>query len=711
VYREQEPAVFTIEISRETASKVAEFQLLPRKTKNSGKRSSTHPLAERSSTHPLAVTKDDIYGGLSKEVFRNPDVVDLHAKSFRTHSDLCSAVHLEITECKCLACLRKLPHTPIEAVKPVSASTACESKYNSTTRKPSFAGAGSLDGLWINAEGSRVATIHEDIVCFENGPTSKMERPNDGNISIILPDYGTLDATYTAGKLVWNDGDEWVWAGPHQNDDSKCLVESERVPEDTHDAAQNRAKVDSHTRSLRARIGGGGGAASDSTSLPPERKTRGLPDPNVFPGAGGGSFFWSSDGVGRGIEFPTHIGGSTTSALAQSWVSYWGGKRNVPVDGEEPRVRVILTDSYPRVFLFELNSPRTTNMLDTEMVADGSMAFEAILDIMQRHNGRNTYGPMSYVFQGVGPHFCPGGNPNTYPGGLPDGVNRWGMSSYALALNAMNWNKLGIPGVTCLHGASVGGGAAQTLNTTFRSMEHRASVSFGNLSRGMCPIMLLSKHIPAINYAGAIAYYLTDDTWAPTALFQCGYCRQVVKGNSESKQEGLRFAKRLATSARATVLSSMRPALDMYEQFAMEGIGLDRAASDTQSAFNINKESTNRSLTKTKALPKIEADPDIKVKKNELINEDSAVLKLEVPTGKTVLEMKQKISSAWNLSMDDFTLMNGDKELKDSDIVPEKAKNGSIKLVMKESDDTEYGDDYDYDDDDWGEGDYEYDEE
>jgi enoyl-CoA hydratase/carnithine racemase len=553
-----------------------------------------------------------------------------------------------------------------------------------------------------------VATIRQNIVCFEDGPTAKMEMLSTSKISITLPEYGTLEANYRDDKLVWTDGDEWVWAGLLR-DDSRCSVESSQH---TNQAAQNPPKPDSYSRSMRARIGGGGGAASDSTSLLPNRKVRGLPDPTVFPGGAGGNFFWSSDGVGPEIEYPHTTSGALWCTLAQSWVSYWGAKRNIPVDGhEEPRVRLILTDSYPRVFMIELNSPRTTNMLDGEMTADHAMAFEAISNIMQRHNGRDMYGPMSYVFQGTGPHFCPGGNPNTYPNGMPDGVNQWTLSTYSMAINAMNWNKLGIPGITCLHGSSVGGGAAQTLNTTFRAMEHRASVSFGNLSRGMVPIMLLAAHIPRISYAGAISYYLTDDTWGPTLLYKCGYCRQVVKGQQESKNEGLRFAKRLASSARASIISSMRAPLDMYDLFTREAVGLDRAGRLSNTATNQGDNSEGSA--KTKAPPKIEADPDIKVKKSEQKDEDSAVLKLEVPNGKTVLEMKQKISIAWSLSLDDFTLMNGDKELKDTDIVPEKAKNGSIKLVMKEDDQwsTEYGEDYDYDDYDWGEEDYDYDEE
>ena len=45
-------------------------------------------------------------------------------------------------------------------------------------------------------------------------------------------------------------------------------------------------------------------------------------------------------------------------------------------------------------------------------------------------------------------------------------------------------------------GNAIGGGVAVSLNGTERVITQNGSAAFGNLSRGACPIMMLSQHLP-----------------------------------------------------------------------------------------------------------------------------------------------------------------------------------------------------------------------
>jgi enoyl-CoA hydratase/carnithine racemase len=546
-----------------------------------------------------------------------------------------------------------------------------------------------------------VATIQHDVVEFADGPRANLTYVGDNEVSVDLKGLGTLLATYETGKLVWNDGDAWQWAGPSREPQHDKAAAHVSKDSGTTPVDQTRSHPETSKRPYRVRLGAGGGAGGNPSELLPERRTRGSRDPTMFPSPG--NFYFTSNADSH-IESPMTIAHSKLQGLACSWNNCWGGwHANAPDD--EPLIRMLIPDSNPRVFVIEINSPRTSNMLDNVIADDLAQCFEAALSMMTRKNGYE-HGPMSYVYQGSGPHFCPGGNPMAW--NLP-GTTLFETHSYAMATNVMRFNQLGIPGCAAIHGAAVGGGAAQTLNTNFRCLEARSSVSFGNLSRGMVPIMLLSKHIPAIDYATAVSYYLTDDTYAPIALYKAGYGRQVVKGNAENKAEALQFAKRLATTAQAGNLVKLRAALNQFDHHARECVGITFATSNeghAGAALAMVKAAEERNKTEVEE-PK--GPPEIKVK-DDPSSKDDSLLKFDVPVGKTVLEMKKAVAATWSLRVEDIMLMNGSKELQDAELVPEKVKGGAIKLVIKDAgySSTDYGEDYDYDEYDW-EDDYDYD--
>jgi len=178
-------------------------------------------------------------------------------------------------------------------------------------------------------------------------------------------------------------------------------------------------------------------------------------------------------------------------SLAHSWMCNFGLTGAIG-DTEEGRTRVLVTKTTPAIVLFELNSLSTFNMLDPAIGADISAMQDAVNECIIHRSRRTSEHPLGYVLQGVGPHFCPGGNhhPVTPPGGNP-----FTTGTHVTSLWNVRFREHAMPGITMMHGSNVGGGVAVATNTTQRVAATNASMSFGNLSRGASPLMWLSGNL------------------------------------------------------------------------------------------------------------------------------------------------------------------------------------------------------------------------
>lgn len=245
-----------------------------------------------------------------------------------------------------------------------------------------------------------------------------------------------------------------------------------------------------------------------------------------------------------------------------------------PQSPEDPRFRMLMTQTTPSILLFELNAQATFNMMDPDLSGDVLFSMEVAGQLMKMPKSAKQT-PLAYVVQGSGPHFCPGGNPS--PNMLP-GHTAFTTTQYTNYLCFVRCRELSIPGVSALTGSLVGGGVAYSLNTTLRLAANNATFAFGNASRGAVPGMALSSNIPqCMGLAGAIDIYLTDSTLNAYAALKGGYLGGVEVGPAGVKTRAVQMARRLAASPLSSQVVGIRPALDL-SRYSTESHAINMSA-------------------------------------------------------------------------------------------------------------------------------------
>jgi hypothetical protein len=131
-----------------------------------------------------------------------------------------------------------------------------------------------------------------------------------------------------------------------------------------------------------------------------------------------------------------------------------------------------------------------------------------------------------YCLQGAGHHFCPGGY--VAPAANAAAARRTSVDIILLYSQFVALRRLSHLTVCRLHGLVVGGGVALSLNTTIRGSACCATISFGNLSRGAVPGMLLSRTIGrTCGCARSLACYLTDGLLHASHSLTMGFCNHI----------------------------------------------------------------------------------------------------------------------------------------------------------------------------------------
>lgn len=251
---------------------------------------------------------------------------------------------------------------------------------------------------------------------------------------------------------------------------------------------------------------------------------------------------------------------------------------NVPQPGpeqpEEPRFRVFLTQTTPKLLLMELYSLQAFNMMDPDISGDVIFGMDAISNLMKQPKMLKDQ-PLAYVVQGAGPHFCPGGNPSP---NSPPGHTVFTTTQYTGYMAFVRCRELALPGIAAMHGTVIGGGVAYSLNVCMRMATNATTFCFGNASRGAVPGMALSSNLhQTIGLPAAMSLYLTDSTFTAYGAMKAKYLSSIEVSTQSVKLKALQTARRVAASPGANMIPGIRPPLDMV-RYSSEAHAINMSA-------------------------------------------------------------------------------------------------------------------------------------
>lgn len=445
------------------------------------------------------------------------------------------------------------------------------------------ANASDLTGSWFQ-DGHLVATVQDDWISWVDGPTAKLHRHDDMQISVSLDGYGEVLAQHDGKRtLSWRDGDVWVSPSP-----TKSAASSERQ-------GMFRREKDARSSALPARswqsCGGSGGAGTIDRAqgaLPIERRSsakarKHFCTSTLLPGRDCGKecvpvclsvseFLIKAADKMDGMHFGPNIYGKDTNDIV---------------------IRVILHETKPQLLSLELNSLETYNMMDAKLSHDLDWAMDVVCAHITRtaNRGETCYGVQT---QGAGPHFCPGGNPNPF-NGASDMTNaqiwQWGRFAMAQVVGYAPFcriRELAVPSIQGSHGAQVGGGNAFALNHTVRACDHKTTISFGNISRGAVPGMILSQTLPCTSgLIGGIDLYLMDGTFSAYGANKAAFMTKIFPSVRESKFGAREMLSRLVMSPTARIQAPQLIAPFEIDRYMIEGWAIDMAGRSGEQFKNV----------------------------------------------------------------------------------------------------------------------------
>jgi len=430
-----------------------------------------------------------------------------------------------------------------------------------------------LTGSWFQ-DGHLVATVKDEWISWVNGPTAKLHRHCDRTITVNLDGFGEVLASYDGGTIFWKDGDVWVSprttkAAAHS--DMQGLFRKDK------DARANAQRV----RSWQHCGGNGGAGTSDSFQgeLKIDRKFSSKPYKR---------FCTSTLLPGRDLGKDSIPASPSLSEFMIKAADRLDGMHFGPglynKDTDDIMMRVILHETKPPMLSLELHALETYNMMDPMFSADLDWAMDVVCTHVKRTESRGET-CLGIQTQGAGPHFCPGGNPNPFKGPT-DSTNpqvwQWGRFGVAQIVGYSPFcriRELAVPAIQGSHGAQVGGGNAFALNHTARACDHKTTISFGNISRGAVPGMILSQTLPTTTgLSPALDLYLMDNTLSAYGANKAAFMTRIFPSVRESKYGAREMVRKMATHPMARAKAPCLIAPFDVTRYMIEGWGIDMGA-------------------------------------------------------------------------------------------------------------------------------------
>ena len=178
------------------------------------------------------------------------------------------------------------------------------------------------------------------------------------------------------------------------------------------------------------------------------------------------------------------------------------------------------------------------------------------------------------VLQGAGQHFSVGGNPYRSVDFISVPLPTLARTCRELYSGFLRLRRLDAAVTCAVHGALIGGGVAACLNTDYVVAEASTTFLHGNLSRGVCPLGLLSQtFIQTLGRSRALEIYLQDAKLDSAAAAEIGLVDELrVKTDVTKARAHLIASCAARLEGVARVLRATRERIDLSVQ-ASEAFG------------------------------------------------------------------------------------------------------------------------------------------
>ena len=178
------------------------------------------------------------------------------------------------------------------------------------------------------------------------------------------------------------------------------------------------------------------------------------------------------------------------------------------------------------------------------------------------------------VLQGAGQHFSVGGNPYRSVDFISVPLPTLARTCRELYSGFLRLRRLDAAVTCAVHGALIGGGVAACLNTDYVVAEASTTFLHGNLSRGVCPLGLLSQtFIQTLGRSRALEIYLQDAKLDSAAAAEIGLVDELrVKPDVTKARAHLIASCAARLEGVARVLRATRERIDLSVQ-ASEAFG------------------------------------------------------------------------------------------------------------------------------------------
>ena len=186
---------------------------------------------------------------------------------------------------------------------------------------------------------------------------------------------------------------------------------------------------------------------------------------------------------------------------------------------------------YSKIAIIEMDDPEYYNAMSAELMSTLLTRVLEVKTLAEKGTIR------AVILQGKGAHFCTGGYVQSSGRYLGKGENRSNENAETSLNVVTSIRKLPVPTLAIVHGKLIGGGVALALATDWRICPNKTTFNFGNLPRGMSPIMNLSLALSLIaGYGVASQLYLDDTVVGALEAVDVGLINQVVDNNDDAKR-------------------------------------------------------------------------------------------------------------------------------------------------------------------------------